>query len=122
MSLWGMQSGSYMGTKPGPITVPSNWGVEGPSASPITSTAKTLTVPAGNSGDIRMHIFVAPSGTIEYIKNGGAATTITQDLIVNFANGDTLADKLTGASDLSNIQFYDKDTDVLIGNSALNTT
>jgi archaellum component FlaG (FlaF/FlaG flagellin family) len=82
----------------GPITIPTNWGVSAPAASPQTSATKTLSVPPGNPGSVKLHYTAAPAGTGQYIKNGGAPTTFTVDTVVAFVNGDTLAFKLTGSS------------------------
>jgi hypothetical protein len=51
---------------------------------------------------------VVPVGTAAYSKNAGAFTTYTNDTVVTFANGDTLAFRLTGASgDSMTIQVFD---------------
>ena len=104
-----------------PITIPSNWGVQGGGASPQTSVAKTLTVPSGSSGSLRFHITLAPAGTFQYIKNGGAAVGITQDLVVVFANADTLAFKLTGAGDIANSNVIDDGASFTTGSISLST-
>ena len=107
--------------QPSPITIPTNWGTQGGGASPQTSTAKTLTVPAGNPGNVLLHYTVAPTGTGQYIKNGGAPVTFTVDTVVNFANTDTLAFKLTGAGDIMNVTVTDNTTSAVIGTISLST-
>ena len=104
-----------------PITIPTNWGNQGGGASPQTSVAKTLTVPSGNPGNVLLHLTTAPAGTIQYIKNGGVATTFSGDTVVNFANTDTLAFKLTGAGDLANIAVSDNTFGSSIGNCLIST-
>ena len=103
------------------ITIPTNWGSQS-GASPQQSLAKTLTVPAGNPGNIRLHLAVAPAGTASYIKNGGAPVTLTVDVVVVFVNGDTLAFKLAGPSDDSTTSVTDDLYGVSIGACTLHTT
>lgn len=105
-----------------PITITSNWGTSGPGASPQNSPTKILTVPSGNPGNVRLHVGVTPSGTIAYSKNGGGGIPVTIDVVVVFANTDTLAFILTGASDIATILAYDNTTGALIGNSNITTT
>lgn len=77
-----------------PITA-TNWGTNN-GASPQTSAARALTVPAGNPGNIRLDL--SASATFQYSKNGGAFTTFTDGQPLTVANGDTLAFKATGAA------------------------
>ena len=103
------------------ITVPSNWGVSGPGASPQTSATKVLTVPSNNPGNVLLHYNTAPVGTGQYIKNGGAPVTFTVDTVVNFSNTDTLAFKLTGAGDTMTVNVKDNTTQAVIGTCTLQT-
>ena len=107
--------------QPSPITIPTNWGTQGGGASPQTSTAKTLTVPAGNPGNVLLHYTLAPLGTGQYIKNGGAGVPFSVDTVVAFANGDTLAFKLIGAADNMNTTVSDNTVSVQIGTCNLTT-
>lgn len=109
-------------SSPAPITIPTNWGVQGGGATPQTSVAKTLTVPGGNPGNVLLHLTLAPSGTIQYVKNGGAGVTFSADTIVNFANTDTLAFKLIGAGDIANISVIDNTTGTSIGTCSISTS
>ena len=67
-------------------------------AGTATSATRTITVPAGNSGQVQFSNFVDVGfvTTIEYSKNGGAFTAFFEDDTVTFANGDTLAIRTTG--------------------------
>lgn len=103
------------------ITVSSNWGTTS-TASPATAPNRTLTVPSGNAGNLRFDLFVVPTGTIEYRKNSGTYTSFVDDDVVNFANGDTLNFKLTGASDQATIRVYDTQTGVQVGTCILMTS
>lgn len=83
-------------SRPQPITIPSNWGVvvgNNPAAA-----NKTLTVPAGNNGNIRFVLGAVDSGVVQYRKNSGTYTTFSDGEVVNFANGDTLNFRLLGAT------------------------
>jgi hypothetical protein len=109
------------GGLPSPITIPTNWGTSGPSASPITSATKTLTVPAGNPGNVLLHLVTAPAGTIGYSKNAAAFINFTIDTVVNFANTDTLAFKLTGAGDFVSLTATDNTSGTPIGSCIMST-
>jgi len=70
-----------------PITVSSNWGSTSNAApAAVTSPTRTLTVPAGNPGNL---LFTAGPGA-EYSKNGGAYASVTSGSGNPWANGDTL--------------------------------
>lgn len=66
----------------------------------VTSATRTVTVGPGNSGDIRIqNQSEAGAVVFEYQKNGGAWTDAEPNpTTVNFANGDTLAFRMTGAT------------------------
>ena len=64
-------------------------------SSPVTSATRTVTVPAGNTGDLRFNNIVNDGSAFEYSKNAGAFTTISEDLVVNFADTNTLAVRAT---------------------------
>ena len=123
MSLWGHLDGvSFTGGGILPMSIPSNWGSSGPSASPISSAAKIITVPVGNPGSVRVHITSAPAGTLEYQINAAAFITVTDNITFTVANNDTLKFRLTGASDLAAVQVIDNTTMVQFGNCTLQTT
>lgn len=108
------------------ITVSSNWGFVNSATSPATTTGThTLTVPGGNSGDIKFtYVQVIGTPTPQYQKNGGTWTTFTQNQVINFANGDTI--QLRGSGMLSGDQItmalYDNTTTAGIGTADLNRT
>lgn len=79
-----------------PITVSSDWGVNS-GASPQASASRTITVPAGNPGNIKF-TSVSTDGTFEYRKNAGAYATVTEGLTVSVATSDTVNFRLTGTS------------------------
>ena len=106
----------------GSIAASSNWGVTS-TASPATAPNRTLTVPVANPGNLRFDITSAPAaGTLEYRKNSGAYTSFSDEAVVNFANGDTLNFRLTGASDSANITIYDNTTGASVGTCSLVTS
>lgn len=83
----------------GPITVSANWGADsGAVPSTITSATRTLTVPGGNPGSLDLAFANITGGTFQYSKNGGAFTTFSNGADVTFANGDTLAFRVTSPS------------------------
>lgn len=89
----------------------------------ITSSTRTITVPAGNSGELQFANQVE-TGTVafEYQKNGGAWTTAEPTgTSVTFANSDTLAVRITGAGAGEQIAFDLKDvtTGTTIGSYTL---
>lgn len=79
-----------------PITVSANWDIDA-GASPLTSSAPSLTVPAGNPGTIKF-TGVSTDGTFEYSKNGGAYATVTEGGTVSVASTNTIRFRLTGSS------------------------
>ena len=83
------------GAGPGPASVNANWGhVE--SASPATSATRTITFSGGGTRSLNFNITIQTSDSLEYQKNGGAWTTVTDGLDVSFSSGDTLAFRCTG--------------------------
>lgn len=90
--------------KVSPITA-TNWGTNN-GASPQTSATRSLTVPAGNPGNIRLDS--TSSATTQYSKNAGTFTTFTSGQTLTVANGDTLAFKASGAAfDTASITVVD---------------
>lgn len=63
-----------------------------------TSTTRTVSVPAGNSGQITFSTFidVGTISNIQYSKNAGAFTTFVENDVITFADGDTLAIRTNG--------------------------
>ncbi len=89
------------------------------SSGTATSSTRTITVPAGNSGQVQFDSFV-DVGTIlsiQYSKNGGAFTAFVENDIITFANGDTLAIRTTGngAGESRTFRLFDVTRGVAIG-------
>ena len=80
----------------GPVRASSDWGTTS-GASPHSSPSRTLTVPGGNPGNLRLNVAGAGSA-IEYKKNAGAFTGFVDGATITVANGDTLQFRLTGSS------------------------
>lgn len=63
-----------------------------------TSSTRTVTVPSGNTGELRFENYV-DTGTItssQTSKNGGAFTGAIDPTTITFANGDTIAFRCNG--------------------------
>lgn len=80
------------GGQPQPITLGGSLSATGTSGT-VTSLTRTVTVPAGNSGVMRLENY-RDTGTVtttRYSRNGGAFSTITDsDMTVAFSDGDTI--------------------------------
>ena len=74
-------------------------------SSPVTSDTVTLNVPGNSSGDVRFDNVSTLGSSPQYQKNGGSWTSITEDLVVNFANADTLAVRVTAIGTGTQLQF-----------------
>lgn len=115
----GLFFGGFAGA--GVITVSSNW--DSPTgASPQTTATRTLTVPADNSGMIAFSITGTGAGSVTYSKNGGGFISVSDGEGIIFANSDTLAFKLTGASRAAQIALVDQTTRTPIGGSTITNT
>jgi hypothetical protein len=116
--------GSY-GSSVASITASStdnDWTRTG-SALPIVCVARTLTVPAGNVGDVKLNADNGGgTGTPAYSKNGGAFIDFTLGTIVNFADNDTLNFELRLGASGSQINgpIIDNTTGATIGNVNIN--
>lgn len=99
-----------------PITVPALWGTVIGAPSPATSATQTLTIVAGPRNVLFNFVDTGVVGK-QYSKNGGAWTNITDGMTVSFANGDTLAMRVTGANpgDYSDITTKDNTTGIGFG-------
>ena len=62
----------------------------GTGSTTVTGTARTITVPAGNSGVVRFISVDESVGDLEYKHNAGAFTGISEGTEITLANGDTL--------------------------------
>lgn len=104
------------GRMPAPITVSANWGsIAG--ASPQVSAARTLTVPAGNPGILRI-VFASSAGVPvrSYQINGGSFVSVTDGLLIPVANSNTLAFRVTGGSLVeASWNVYDNRTNDYVG-------
>lgn len=95
-----------------PITVGANWGSSSGSA-PITSSAQTLTVPAGNPGTIQFA--VSGTSSFYYKKNAGSFTAITDGATLSVANGDTLQFRFDALSSFGDLSVTDYTTGAAVG-------
>lgn len=70
-----------------------------PSGGTVTSSTVTVSVPSGSDGVIRFTDFVM-SGTVTltYSKNGAGFVSLLEEDTVTFADGDTLALRISSAS------------------------
>jgi len=97
-----------------------------PSGGIVTGPTVTVTVPGGNSGTLTFSTFVmGGTVTLQYSKNGGAFTTITDPTdVTSFTNGETLAMRITGAIATESMVFTvtDKTTGAPIGTYRLEAT
>ena len=67
------------------------------SASTVTGTTRTCTVPSGNSGVLQFdNVALVGAPAKEYSKNAGAFTAFVEDTQITLANTDTLAIRITG--------------------------
>lgn len=96
-----------------PITV-TNWGVSS-GASPVTSSVRNVTVPAGNPGTIRFEI-ITNDNTLEYKKNAAAFAAVSDGGTLSVANGDAISFRFTGlTAEGCSIEVYDHTTGTLVG-------
>ena len=111
------------GRKRSPITVSASWGaIIG--ASPQTSASRTLTVPVGNPGVLRIvYTNVEPTPVPSYSINGGSFVSITDGLTFSVANGDGVRFRISGGA-LSELAFdvYDNTTNTLVGSFSATIT
>ena|ERR1041384_1051747 len=114
------------GAAPSPITVDTNWGTATCSSASIctaTSLNRTLTVPAGNSGTVKLT--GSGDGTMQYSTNAGSSwTTFTTGQTYVATNGSTLELRTTGipAATEQDITVVDNDTGSTIGTAVLQNT
>lgn len=65
----------------------------------VTSSTRTITVPSGNTGEVKFQSFdMTGSVTIRYSKNGGAMTLLSEGATITFADTNTLALEISNAS------------------------
>jgi hypothetical protein len=94
--MTGVLAALIAGVKRLPITIPSDWGLSsGSPGANVTSSAKTLTVPGRNPGNIS---FSVSGAAAFYSKNGGAYTSLADGAVIAFADDDTLAFRYTAPS------------------------
>jgi hypothetical protein len=84
-----------------------------------TSTTRTITVPVGNSGNIRFenYVDVGVVLTSQTSKNGGAFTGASDPTTITFADGDTIAFRTNGngAGESRTFTLTDDTTSQVIG-------
>lgn len=102
-----------------PMTLSANFdSPNGPS--PQTTLARTVTVPAGNSGIFKVTFTSSGAATFEYSINGGAfqAMPASGGTLNAITTGQTLQFKLTAGvppKDRSSIQLIDNPTNTNVG-------
>lgn len=96
-------------TEAGALSAPATGGLN------PTGTARVMTVPAGNSGNVKFSGLTqmgAGGAGLQYKLNAGAFTAVTEGLTITLANGDTLQMKDTSCAasgDGDMCQFTDVD-------------
>ena len=95
-----------------PITLSGTLSATG-SGTTVTSSTRTVTVPGGNSGQVRFNNVTNDGSGQDYSKNGGAFTNFSEDSTVVFSNGDTIAIRATGmlVADSLIFDLVDDDSD-----------
>jgi hypothetical protein len=85
----------------------------------ISTSSRTLTVPSGNPGNVKLSISSATA--TKYSKNGGASIAFITDDIISVATGDTIAFSMTGSvsGDTMTGSVKDSTTGVTIGNVSI---
>lgn len=107
-----------MGDTISPMTASGSFDASSTSGT-VTSSTRTITVPAGNTGVFRFANYV-DSGAIvatQYSRNGGAFTGITDgNTTAAFSNGDTLAIRTTGVGvgESRTLDLIDNTTNVVV--------
>lgn len=101
------------------ITVDVDWGTTNTSAATVASAARTLTVPSGSSGVVRLNS--TANNTDKYKLAGGSFTTFTDGTLITAADTNTLQLEITSAvsGDTETITVYDNVTGALIGTAVL---
>ncbi len=97
----------------------TNWGTTGPGASPQTSPARAITVPAGNPGLLTIYITGTGAANVTASIAGGSFNAISDGSGLSVTNGQTLAFRLTGASRTVSIQVADNAAGVNVGDATI---
>lgn len=103
------------GTTVSPITFSGSLSGAGATAT-ILGTSRTITVPAGNSGQFQVRNLVTGSGTPQKKLNGAGFTNIVNNNIYTLANGNSFQCRgitMTASTTIS-FDLYDVDTNTLI--------
>lgn len=89
----------------------------------VTSTSRTITVDASNSGQCSLANVVASGGTFQYKKGAGSFTTTT-GVTLTFSNGEALQVRGTSltSGDTINFDLVDVDTGTTIGSYLVQRT
>src|SRR6266404_556238 len=81
------------------LSVDVNWGYRASKNATVASDTHHVLVPAGNAGSLRLNITNNPSTlTVQYSKNGGAATTFTNGTVLAVANNDSFRFQILAAA------------------------
>lgn len=95
MSFFPGMSAAIAARVPLPITFSGSFSATA-GTSTVTSSTRTATVPAGNSGQITFASMTSTAGDQQYSKNGGGFVSFSQGDMITLADGDTLAIRATG--------------------------
>ncbi len=76
-----------------------------------TSSTRTVTVPAGNSGKLDVTFLSGVSGSLQWRKNAGTWDDMEITTQKTFANGDSIQVRGTGMASLDTSSFDIKDHD-----------
>lgn len=118
-----VQSGRFAaGGGPSSITSSGDWSGFN-TTSTVTATARTITVPGGSDGKVKLNC-TASSCTQQYSINGGAFTTFTSGTIITMTNGQTLNFRITtsGSGSQSTGTVDDNTTAVNVGHVDIENT
>ena len=106
-----------------PISVDSNWGASSSALNPSSSATRTLTVPTGHAGNLRFNFTSSDTSGLTYVKNGAAGVSVTEALVVNFSDTDTLAFSYSQVSaDTIAINVVDTQAGKLVGTCSIERT
>lgn len=111
-------SNFYGAAAASPCTVNIDWGYVSGTGVNITAPTRTITVPSGNSGQLRLNVTNNTGGNQQYSKAAGAYTTFTNGTIITLTNGQTLAFRTnTGSVGVDTTDVQDVDTSAYVGTS-----
>ncbi len=105
-------------------TSTGNWIASSGSSGTIAATAQTITVPSGNSGNLRISMVKTGSGPCKCSINSGALFLVANNQIITLTTGQTLLfemqSTLSGSSFIGTV--YDNDTGQVVGTIDIENT